>query len=170
MVKPRYVLPYFDLLVVESHLTPFSVFLPTIFFVHLLQLKNVYLRAKKDDDLMDPPSLELIHKACLFDIDPAKQEEMGAMIFVWNCAAPAVLGCHSWGEKTHQSNIMWEHKVNHPWANQDQFTPQALALVYVQCVNGWEKWDLIAEHLKKNPKCTCFFAQRICGVCFNSLT
>ena len=113
----------------------------------------MYVKHWNANNLTDPPSMDLLHKACLFDIDLTKDDEVNAMEFVWDKAAPAVLGCHSWGEATRHSTIMWGHKVAQSKGKQDQFTPAAMALIWIQCDNGYKKWRKMATHFRENPQC-----------------
>ena len=95
--------------------------------------------------------MELLKKACLFDIDLSKEEEANALEYVWDKAAAAVLGCHSWGENTRKSTIMWGHTVAQSKGTQEQFTPAAMALVWIQCDNGYNKWRNMAKWYVENP-------------------
>ena len=47
---------------------------------------------------------------------------------------------------------MWGHTVAASKGLQEQFTPAAMALVWIQCDNGYHKWSNMAKWYVDNPE------------------
>ena len=96
------------------------------------------------------PPLELMEKAMIFDISLQNPEEVAALVFFWDIAAPCILGTATWNVRVRRSQTMLETK-NKLATEQDLFTPSSLAFIYLAYENCCDKWMETSKWMKDNP-------------------